>query len=174
MFNLVKKYTKPANYHANHLKKIKYGTNEPPSRSHPGFSSQLMVPSHFRQHHATHAEWPNAFGFRFSIFTGGDVSYWCLSIFRGRCVFSIRFRVSNEFLETTRSSSKTLSSKTLTAALLLAQRRGATDDGSDAPRVGSSELKELTKLVGLCWIMLLAGGFNPFEKHESEFRIFPK
>ena len=71
--------------------------------------------------------------------------------------------------KTTRSSSKTL-----TAALLLAQRRGAKDDGSDAPRVGSSELKELTKLVGLCWIMLLAGGFNPFEKHESKFRIFPK
>lgn len=61
--------------------------------------------------------------------------------------------------------SKTLSSKTLTAALLLAQRHGAKDDGSDAPRVGSSESKESAKLVGFCWIMLLAGGFNPFENH---------
>ena len=113
----------------------------------------------------------SAFGFLF--LQGVMFLFLFLSIFKGRCVFAIWFGVSNEFLETTRSSSKTLSSKTLTAALLLAQRRGAKDDGSDAPRVGSSELKELTKLVGLCWIMLLAGGFNPFEKHESKFRIFP-
>ena len=56
-------------------------------RSHPGFSSQLMVPSHFRQHHATHAEWPNAFGFRFSILTGGDVSFLIFVNFQGAMSF---------------------------------------------------------------------------------------
>ena len=83
-----KKYTKPANYHANHLKKFKSGTNEPPSRSHPGFSSQLMVPSHFRQHQATKRRVTERF--RLSVFyfyRGGDVSFLIFVNFQGAMCF---------------------------------------------------------------------------------------